>query len=148
LDYIINPPIKASKVQVSSVPKTPEPEKPVEVSRGYERYRNATFNVSAYTDSSDEGNGRTSLGKQVVNWNEPGPATASVDPQLITYGTYLYIPYFKDYPCQGLFIAGDCGGAIRGYKLDLGAPSKEDAFKFGRRNLQVYILDENFKGGS
>lgn len=114
-----------------------------ESSRGsYENRRSVVFHTTAYTSALDEGNGHTCFGKPVISWDEPGPATAAVDPTFIPYETLLYIPYFKDYPCQGLFIASDCGGAIKGYKLDLGAPSKTAALNFGRRNITVYIIDK------
>lgn len=111
-----------------------------EVSRGY---RKVYMNVSAYTisDCGMNGKGRTATGTQARSWlNNTG--TAAVDPKVIPYGTKLYIPYFKDRPNKGIFIAEDTGGAIKGLKLDLCAPNYNKAIEFGRRELEVHILLE------
>jgi len=59
----------------------------------------------------------------------------AVDPSVIPLGTRLYIEGY------GFAIAADTGGAIRGYKIDLFMYSHEDAIRFGRRNVTVFILE-------
>jgi len=40
-----------------------------------------------------------------------------------------------------VFTVEDWGGAIQGKRLDVYMDSREEALKFGRRNLEVLILD-------
>jgi 3D (Asp-Asp-Asp) domain-containing protein len=44
----------------------------------------------------------------------PKWGTIAVDPTVIPYGTKVYIPQFDK-----VFIAEDCGGAIKGNKIDI-----------------------------
>jgi len=59
----------------------------------------------------------------------------AVDRRIIPLGTRLYVEGY------GFAIAADVGGAIRGYKIDLFMESLQDARRFGRRHLYVWILD-------
>ena len=59
----------------------------------------------------------------------------AVDRNVIPLGTRLYVEGY------GFAIAADVGGAIRGYKIDLFMESLQDARRFGRRHLYVWILD-------
>jgi len=63
-----------------------------------------------------------------------GHGIVAVDPRIIPLGTRLYIPGY------GYAIAGDTGGAIIGYRIDLGYTSYRDAMQFGRRAVTVYRL--------
>ena len=83
-----------------------------------------TFNATAYT-----GDTITSTGT-VPKWG-----TIAVDPTVIPYGTKVYIPMFNK-----VFIAEDCGGAIKGKKIDIFMNSEKQALNFGRRNIQIKIL--------
>ena len=58
----------------------------------------------------------------------------AVDPKVIPLGTKLYIEGY------GESLAADIGGSIVGNKIDLYHESLEDAKKFGRRTVKVYIL--------
>ncbi|MCL1883811.1 MAG: 3D domain-containing protein [Defluviitaleaceae bacterium] len=60
----------------------------------------------------------------------------AVDRNIIPLGTRLYVEG------HGFSIAADVGGAIRGNKIDLFMYDLEDALRFGRRHLYVWILDE------
>ena len=60
----------------------------------------------------------------------------AVDPRVIPYYTKMYIPGY------GIAIAGDTGGAIRGNRMDLFMDSYEEAINWGRRNVEVYILED------
>ena len=86
--------------------------------------RTVTVNASAYT-----GDTITSTGT-VPKWG-----TIAVDPSVIPYGTKVYIPMFDK-----VFIAEDCGGAIKGNKIDIFMNSKQESLNFGRRNIQIKIL--------
>lgn len=62
------------------------------------------------------------------------PGVVAVDPKVIPLGTKLYVEGY------GEAIAADTGGAIKGNKIDLYYENLSDAYKFGRRNLTVYVL--------
>ncbi|SDJ82191.1 3D domain-containing protein [Natronincola ferrireducens] len=69
------------------------------------------------------------------------PGVVAVDPRVIPLGTKLYIESMDRTPSYGIASAEDTGGAIRGNKIDLFFESREDALRFGRRKVKVYILD-------
>lgn len=60
----------------------------------------------------------------------------AVDTNVIPFHTRLYIEGY------GFAVAGDRGGAIRGYKVDLFFDTMDEVRQFGRRHLRVWILDE------
>lgn len=61
----------------------------------------------------------------------------AVDPNVIPLGTKLYVEGY------GFALAADVGGSIRGYKIDLYKPTVEDAFRWGRRTVEVFVLYES-----
>lgn len=73
-----------------------------------------------------------------------GPTTAigllarhgvvAVDPSVIKLGTRVHVEGY------GEAVAGDTGGAIRGYRIDLCFDTYEEAMRFGRRTVKVHIL--------
>ncbi|WP_297133273.1 3D domain-containing protein [Terrisporobacter sp.] len=75
------------------------------------------------------GDGITSTGT-VPKWG-----TIAVDPKVIPYGTKVYIPQFGQY-----FIAEDCGGAIKGNKIDIFMNSESQCVDWGRRTIDIYIV--------
>lgn len=58
----------------------------------------------------------------------------AVDPNVIPLGSKVYVEGY------GEAIAGDTGGAIKGNKIDLFMPDRQDALNFGRKTVQVTIL--------
>lgn len=60
--------------------------------------------------------------------------SVAVDPDLIPYGTGLIING-KEY------IAHDCGGAIKGNKIDIYLTSHKEALEFGRKSGEVYVIE-------
>ena len=58
----------------------------------------------------------------------------AVDPNVIPLGTKLYVEGY------GESLAADTGGAIIGNKIDLYHENLEDAIRFGRRTVKVYVL--------
>ena len=102
----------------------------IETSRGFVRYRSArTVEASAYTMAEGSGTGLTSTG--VV----PYHGVVAVDPDVIPYGTRMYIPGY------GFAVAADCGGAINGNTIDLFMEDYGDAISWGRRDVTVYFLE-------
>ena len=61
--------------------------------------------------------------------------TIAVDPKVIPYGSIVYI---QDY---GYFIAEDCGGAIKGNRIDLFFDSHSEAESFGKQTKIVRIME-------
>jgi len=59
----------------------------------------------------------------------------AVDRSVIPLGTWLYVEGY------GFAIAADVGGAIRGNKIDLFMECINDARRFGRRHINVWILE-------
>jgi 3D (Asp-Asp-Asp) domain-containing protein len=58
----------------------------------------------------------------------------AVDPAVIPLGTRVYVEGY------GGAIAADTGGAIRGKRIDLCFNTYEEAIRFGRRPVRVYIF--------
>jgi 3D (Asp-Asp-Asp) domain-containing protein len=77
----------------------------------------------------DPGYGITASGMHVQR------GVVAVDPRIIPLGTRLYVDGY------GFAIAADTGGAIRGYKIDVFMYNLSDALVWGRRAVNVYILD-------
>lgn len=63
------------------------------------------------------------------------PRVIAVDPDVIPLGSTVYVPGYGEY------VAGDTGGAIIGNRVDLHMESVADAFEFGRRTLDVQIVE-------
>ncbi len=58
----------------------------------------------------------------------------AVDPRFIRLKTLLYVEGY------GFAIAADTGGAIKGDKIDLCFDTYEEAVRFGRKKVKVYLL--------
>jgi len=112
---------------------TKEPEPVAEVYQaqtidGYE-YSDAISMVSTAYTPYDAGCGsRTSTGAIAQK------GVVAIDPRVIPYGTKLYIPGY------GVAVAADCGGAIKGNRIDLCYSSLNEAYSWGRRNVTVYVI--------
>ena len=61
--------------------------------------------------------------------------TIAVDPKIIPYGTKVYIPQF-----DRVFIAEDCGSAIKGNRIDIYMDDYDRCMEFGFRDIDIYIL--------
>lgn len=89
--------------------------------------------ATAYTVESAGGNGITTIGID-LNKN-PDAKVISVDPNVIPLGTKVYVEGY------GNAIAGDTGSAIKGNKIDVYLPTEEEALNWGRRTVNVTILE-------
>jgi 3D (Asp-Asp-Asp) domain-containing protein len=76
------------------------------------------------------GNGITALGLRARK------GIVAVDPRIIPLGTRLYIPGY------GEALAADTGGWIKNYRVDLCFETLEDCYKFGRRKIRVYLVED------
>lgn len=95
-----------------------------------------TVEATAYTPSPRENGGSnlTANGNRLEAYKY-----IAVDPKVIPLGTKIYIPFFKDYPNKGVFIADDTGGAIKGNRIDVLLANSKEANRFGRRNIDIYV---------
>lgn len=97
---------------------------------GWRSYSQVLYmEASAYLPYDGGGSGYTALGIPARY------GVVAVDPDIIPLGTRLYIPGY------GEAIAADTGGAINGYMIDLCMEDYTQAIAFGRRGVEVYILD-------
>jgi 3D (Asp-Asp-Asp) domain-containing protein len=86
--------------------------------------------ATAYTAFCDTCSG-TGLGASGMRVHH---GVVAVDPRLIPLGSRMFIPGY------GQAIAGDTGGAIIGHRIDLAFNSYEEAIRFGRRPINIYLL--------
>ncbi|MFD1851376.1 3D domain-containing protein [Oceanobacillus bengalensis] len=94
-----------------------------------------TFSVeaTAYTAYCAGCSGITATG---INLREnPKAKVIAVDPNIIPLGSKVYVEGY------GYAVAGDTGGVINGNKIDIHVPTKDEAFKWGRRTVEITIVD-------
>jgi 3D (Asp-Asp-Asp) domain-containing protein len=89
-----------------------------------------TMEATAYTADTAKANptGYTANGMR-ARWG-----IVAVDPDVIPLGTTVFIPGY------GLAIAADTGGAIIGHRIDLCMERYDDAIRFGRQPVVVYVV--------
>lgn len=66
--------------------------------------------------------------------------TVAVDPTLIPYGTRMFIVTDDGQYVYGVSTAEDCGGGIKGDRIDLYFPTYGECMEFGRRPTTIYFL--------
>lgn len=97
-----------------------------------EPYNLGEFKLTAYCPCSKccgkWANGITSTGVTAK-----AGRTIAVDPKVIPYGTEVIINGHT-------YIAEDCGGAIKGNRIDVYFDSHSEALKFGVKYADVYIV--------
>ncbi|MBC8014798.1 MAG: G5 domain-containing protein [Sporomusaceae bacterium] len=102
----------------------------LETSRGNMRFnRMVTMEATAYLPTDGSVEGITATGIKARH------GIVAVDPDVIPLGTKVYVPGY------GVALAADVGGAIVGHKIDLCMEDYDEAMRFGRRPVQVYVLD-------
>ena len=102
------------KLEPESEPEPPEPEP-----------ETVTFEATAYTWTGY----RTATG----TW--PSRGTVAVDPEVIPLGTKLYIEGY------GEAVAEDTGGLVKGNIIDLYFPTESECWEFGRRQVEVRVME-------
>ncbi len=116
-----------TKKTVKSVAKTPSRSDSDNVVKEF------TVSASAFTASCNGCSGITKTGINLKT--NPGVKVIAVDPSVIKLGTKVYVEGY------GYAIAGDTGGAIKGNKIDVFFPTKGEAYKWGRKNVTIKILN-------
>jgi len=93
-----------------------------------------TVRATAYTHTDAGCDMITSTGT-TVHWG-----TVAVDPRYIPYGTRMFIMASDGSYIYGIATAEDCGGDIKGDRMDLYMPTYEQCREFGRRRCTLYFL--------
>lgn len=94
--------------------------------------------ATAYTscDFGMQCTGVTATGKKVRKGH------IAVDPKVIPLHSKVRI-ISEDYPeINGIYYAEDTGSAIKGKKIDIYFNNKKEALQFGRRKVEIAILEE------
>lgn len=96
------------------------------------------YTLTAYcpcTRCCGKDDGITATGTQATQGR-----TIAVDPKVIPYGTRVVL-IFPD-GTQHTFTAEDCGGAIKGNRIDVYFDSHAEALQFGVRSAMAYVEGE------
>lgn len=96
--------------------------------------RSDTVEATAYTHT-DAGCNMTTATGTTVRWG-----TVAVDPSRISYGTRMFVIANDGSYIYGIATAEDCGGDIKGDRMDLYMPTYEQCREFGRRRCTLYFL--------
>ena len=96
--------------------------------------RKDTVRATAYTHTDRGCDTVTATGTRVHR------GTAAVDPRFIPYGTRMFIVSSDGTYVYGIAAAEDCGGDIKGDRMDLYLPTHAQCTAFGRRVCTVYFL--------
>ena len=102
--------------------------KVINIKRGFDKMNGKEMKVRATAYANDY---ITSTGKKPRPYH-----TLAVDPKVIPYGTRIYIPEFNK-----VFIAEDCGGAIKGNRIDIYMNNEYECRQWGVRNITIIILN-------
>jgi 3D (Asp-Asp-Asp) domain-containing protein len=118
--------------EIETIIHTPEPSKePIWINKTTEK--NEIFTLTAYCPCrkccGKWANGITSTGTKAQ-----AGRTIAVDPRKIPYGTKVIIDGHT-------YIAEDCGGAIKGNRIDVYFDTHREALNFGRQTKEVTILN-------
>jgi 3D (Asp-Asp-Asp) domain-containing protein len=114
------------KEQVSAAPA-----EPVE---SEQEPQGETFSVTAtaYTAGCEGCSGVTYTGVDLNK--DPNAKVIAVDPSVIPLGSEVYVEGY------GRAIAADIGGAINGNKIDVHVPTKDEAYAWGVRTVNVTVI--------
>ncbi|WP_431802061.1 ubiquitin-like domain-containing protein [Halobacillus andaensis] len=89
--------------------------------------------ATAYTADCAGCTGKTTTGID-LNKN-PDKKVIAVDPDVIPLGSEVWVEGY------GTAVAGDTGGAIKGKKIDVHVSSASEAQSFGRKTVEVKVMD-------
>ncbi|WP_081988465.1 3D domain-containing protein [Halobacillus sp. BBL2006] len=95
--------------------------------------RTVNVEATAYTAFCEGCSGTTYTGIDLRA--NPDKKVIAVDPDIIPLGSKVRVPGY------GVAVAGDIGGDIQGHRIDVFIPEEGKAFDFGRRQVEVEILE-------
>ncbi|HLQ73462.1 MAG TPA: LysM peptidoglycan-binding domain-containing protein [Bacillota bacterium] len=124
---------KKAKEDTSAKAEESKKEEPVQEENDQPSGQTLTVSATAYTAQCAGCSGITATGVDLNN--DPHAKVIAVDPNVIPLGTKVHVEGY------GEAIAADTGGAIKGNKIDIHVPTKDEAFQWGRRSVQVTILN-------
>lgn len=126
------------------------PDKPVEEPSIAEPTHSAAkeFTITAY-DNTPASQGKwvdqTATGFNLKGHSLESARCIAVDPKVIPLGSKVELSFDEDYKhLNGVYIARDTGGAIKGKKIDLfmgDGVAKQDVINFGRRKVNVKLIE-------
>lgn len=96
--------------------------------------RTDKFMATAYTKTDDGCDEITATGSQVH------VGVVAVDPEVVAYGTRMFVITDDGQYIYGLCTAEDCGTGIDGKRLDLYFETDPECWQFGYRSCTVYFL--------
>lgn len=132
-ETVTQQPVNAVKY-VDVTPATSSADVPASAGAPTSYSRALRVKFTAYT-YSDDGGMYTSTGKKTrVGY-------VAVDPRVIPYHSLLYCVTDDGY-IYGYCYAEDCGGAIKGNKIDLFLPTASECYAFGVRMGTCYVVTE------
>ena len=111
--------------------EAPAEEPAEETSADQDAVMELTMTATAYTASCEGCSGITATGINLLE--NPDMKVISVDPNVIPLGSKVWVEGY------GEAIAGDTGGAIKGNKIDIFIPDKQDAINYGVQEVQVKV---------
>lgn len=120
-------------------PSTPPPKPPTISTIVIENHQSTTFEATGYAIGHPY-NTITKNGQPVINkgFMQVGGIdifTIAVDPKIIPLGSLVYIDSL------GLALATDTGRKIKGMLIDICFTNMDEAIEWGRRDIQVYVLN-------
>ena len=118
----------ASEVNNTKIEVSNKDNKVINIKRGFNKMNGKEMKVRATAYANDP---ITATGKKPRPYH-----TLAVDPKVIPYGTRIYIPEFNK-----VFIAEDCGGAIKGNRIDIYMNNEYECRQWGVRNITIIILN-------
>ena len=121
---------KSKKSSDSSTTSSKSSSKKISNSKNSVTYGSKSGNKMVVSATAYSGDSITSTG------TTPKFGTIAVDPSVIPYGTKVYIPRFGQ-----TFIAEDCGGGIKGNRIDIFMNSESECNSWGVRSITIEILD-------
>ncbi|MTW85026.1 LysM peptidoglycan-binding domain-containing protein [Virgibacillus dakarensis] len=124
---------KSESVAESKEVSKPDVEEKTEEPQTKAEGRTLSVEATAYTAYCTGCSGISATG---VNLREnPNAKIIAVDPDVIPLGSKVYVEGY------GYAVAADTGGEIIGNTIDVHLPTKEQAYSWGRRTVDVTIVD-------
>lgn len=101
-----------------------------------------TYEATHYTAYCDGCSGVTYSGHDLRQsiYDAEGRRIVAVDPSVIPLGSTLEISYADGTTFEA--IASDIGGDIKGKRIDIAVKTKDEAYRLGRQDVSVRILNE------
>lgn len=115
------------KAESKAVAKTPSRSNEDKVVKEF------TVSASAFTANCNGCSGVTATGINLKS--NPDMKVIAVDPDIIKLGTKVHVEGY------GYAVAGDTGGSIKGNKIDVFFSTKAEAYKWGRKDVKIKILE-------